>query len=270
MSDRQTQPVTEADLLAFVDLQLPEARRLEVETWLQARPEEAHRIAAYRRQNEELRALFNPVLDEPVPGRLRRVLRRSARWRTPALAAGFTLIGLLVGALAGWQLHAQRSPGVGAAGIAKNAAVAHATYSPEVRHPVEVGADQEAHLEAWLSKRLGTNVRAPKLEAIGYSLVGGRLLPGEARSGGSATQVAMGASPVAQFMYQTQNGRRLTLYVRTEASNNRETAFRYALEGSVGVFYWIDRNVGYALSSADLNREELLAAANSVYKQLNP
>jgi anti-sigma factor RsiW len=38
----------------------------------------------------------------------------------------------------------------------------------------------------------------------------------------------------------------------------------------VGVFYWIDRNVGYALSSADLNREELLAVANTVYKQLNP
>jgi anti-sigma factor RsiW len=141
--------------------------------------------------------------------------------------------------------------------------VAHVTYSPEVRHPVEVGADQETHLVAWLSKRLGTNVRVPKLDGSGFSLVGGRLLPGEARP-------ATGPAPVAQFMYQTPNGRRLTLYVRTEATTNRETAFRYALEGNVGVFYWIDRNVGYALSSADLNREELLAVANSVYKQLNP
>ena len=70
-------------------------------------------------------------------------------------------------------------------------------------------------------------------------------------------------------MYQTQGGRRLTLYVRTEAASN-QTAFRFATEGSVGVFYWIDRNVGYALSSADLNREELLAVANTVYKQFNP
>ena len=114
-----------------------------------------------------------------------------------------------------------------------------------------------------LTKRLGTSVRAPKLEASGFNLVGGRLLPGDARPAG-------GPSPVAQFMYQTQGGRRLTLYVRTEAASNRETAFRYALEGSVGVFYWIDRNVGYALSSADLNREELLQVATSVYKQLNP
>jgi anti-sigma factor RsiW len=258
-------PVTEAELLAYVDQALPEARRAEVEAWLSARPEEAERIAAYRRQNEELRALFNPVLDEPVPGRLRRVLTPTSRWRAYGVAAGFTFVGLVVGTLAGWQLHAQRAPlmGAGVPGIARNAAVAHATYSPEVRHPVEVGADQEQHLVAWLSKRLGTNVRAPKLETSGFNLVGGRLLPGEARPAG-------GPSPVAQFMYQTTNGRRLTLYVRTEATNNRETAFRYALEGNVGVFYWIDRSVGYALSSADLNREELLSAANLVYKQLNP
>jgi anti-sigma factor RsiW len=258
-------PVTEAELLAYVDQVLPEARRAEVEAWLSARPEEAERIAAYRRQNEELHALFNPVLDEPVPARLHAALKATSRWKSFRFAAGFMTMGLAVGTLAGWQLHAQRAPllGAGGPGIAKNAAVAHATYSPEVRHPVEVGADQEQHLVAWLSKRLGTNVRAPKLEASGYNLVGGRLLPGEAKPAG-------GPSPVAQFMYQTTNGRRLTLYVRTEATNNRETAFRYALEGNVGVFYWIDRNVGYALSSADLNREELLSAANVVYKQLNP
>ena len=103
-------PVTEADLLAYVDGKVPEARRAEVQVWLAARPDEAERIAAYSGQNEELRALFNPVLDEPVPGRLRHVLTRASRWRAYALAAGFMLLGLAVGTLAGWQLHAQRSP----------------------------------------------------------------------------------------------------------------------------------------------------------------
>ncbi len=264
MSGALSDTVGDPDLMAYVDARLSESRRAEVADWLAARPEESERVAAYRRQNEELRALFDPVLEEPVPGRLRRIFKRTARWRMYAFAAGFTVLGLAVGTLLGWQLHAQRAPLAGSAGgIAKNAAVAHATYSPEVRHPVEVGADQEQHLVAWLSKRLGTSVRAPKLEPSGFNLVGGRLLPGDARPAG-------GPSPVAQFMYQTQGGRRLTLYVRTEATGNRETAFRYALEGNVGVFYWIDRNVGYALSSADLNREELLAVANTVYKQLNP
>lgn len=263
MTDSLIPPVTEAEMLAYVDDRLPETRRADVEAWIAARPEEAGRIVDYRKQDEELRALFTPVLDEPVPGRLRRILRPAARWRTYGFAAGFTAVGLAAGMLAGWQLHAMRAPLPGSVpGIARNAAVAHATYSPEVRHPVEVGADQEAHLVTWLSKRLGTNVRAPKLDASGFNLVGGRLLPGDPKPAG-------GPSPVAQFMYQTQGGRRLTLYVRTESANN-QTAFRYAIEGNVGVFYWIDRNVGYALSSADLNREELLAIANTVYKQFNP
>lgn len=263
MTESLPPPVTEAELLAYVDDQLPDARRADVEAWIAARPEEAVRIADYRNQDAELHALFTPVFDEPVPGRLRRVLRPATRWRTFGFAAGFTAVGLAAGMLVGWQLQATRAPQpVAVAGIARNAAVAHATYSPEVRHPVEVGADQEAHLVTWLSKRLGTSVRAPKLEASGFNLVGGRLLPGDPKPAG-------GPSPVAQFMYQTQGGRRLTLYVRTESANN-QTAFRYAAEGNVGVFYWIDRNVGYALSSADLSREELLAIANTVYKQFNP
>ena len=141
--------------------------------------------------------------------------------------------------------------------MARRAAIAHATYSPEVRHPVEVGADQEQHLVAWLSKRVGARVRAPKLDEVGMALVGGRLLPGE-------------SGPVALFMYQTAAGRRLTLYIRAEAKGNRETAFRYARENNVSVFYWIERDCGYAISSADLSKEELLHIATLVYKQLEP
>jgi anti-sigma factor RsiW len=208
--------------------------------------------------SQALHALYDPVLDEPVPVRLRGT--RLRRWRTVAIAAGWMLLGLCLGVIAGWQLHALRplvAPQAEVPGFVKRAAIAHVTYSPEVRHPVEVGADQEQHLVAWLSKRLGAQVRAPKLDAIGYGLVGGRLLPGD-------------NGPVAHFMYQTEKGRRITLYVRTEAADNRETAFRYSAEGNVKVFYWIDRKLGYALSSADLGREDLLKVANAVYQQLNP
>jgi hypothetical protein len=62
-------------------------------------------------------------------------------------------------------------------------------------------------------------------------------------------------------MYQTERGRRLTLYVRAETAPHRETAFRYARENNVGVFYWIDREQAYAIASADLSKEELLRAA---------
>ena len=109
----------------------------------------------------------------------------------------------------------------------------------------------------WLSKRLGKELRTPDFAPLGYQLVGGRLLPGD-------------TGPVAHFMYQCNRGTRVTLYVRTEAADNRETAFRYAREGSVGVFYWVDRKMGYALSSNDISKDDLLKVANAVYQQLNP
>jgi len=250
--------VTEADLQAYADGRLPQPRRAVVEAWLAARPEEAERVAAYRRLGQEVRAAYEAMLSEPVPERLARAAVRGPQLRRFAAMAAWMALAAAIGGVAGWNLRPERPLAQAAPDttvIARRAAIAHATYSPEVRHPVEVGADDEQHLVNWLSKRLGVKVRAPKLDEAGMSLVGGRLLPGD-------------NGPVAQFMYQSQTGRRLTLYVRTEVARNRETAFRYARENNVGVFYWIDHDVGYALASADLSREELLRLANLVYKKL--
>jgi anti-sigma factor RsiW len=251
-------PITEGDLQAYADGRLPEARRGAVEAWLATRPEEAERIAAYRRLAQEVRAAYDSMMSEPVPERLAQAASPPRALRRYAAVAGWVILGVAIGAPVGWQARPERVVTQSAPDgsiIARRAAVAHATYSPEVRHPVEVGADEEQHLVTWLSKRLGVKVKAPRLDDAGMALVGGRLLPGE-------------NGPVALFMYQNQTGRRLTLYVRTEATRNRQTAFRYARENNVGVFYWIDREVGYALSSADLSRDELLKLANVVYKQL--
>jgi anti-sigma factor RsiW len=254
-------PITESDLQAYADRRLEPSRRAAAEAWLAARPDDAERLADYHRLSDALRGAYDPVLEEPVPERLHQALAQGPRLKRYAALAGWLVLGIAIGLVAGWQLHesqprAPQAADVGAM-MAHRAAIAHATYSPEVRHPVEVGADQEAHLVAWLSKRLGAPLRAPKLEAVGYSLVGGRLLPGE-------------SGPVAHFMYQCNQGTRVTLYVRTEAANNRETAFRYAKEGNVRVFYWIDRKLGYALSSADVSKDDLFKVANAVYQQLNP
>lgn len=254
-------PVTDSDLQAYADGRLAGDRRAAVEAWLAAHPDDAERLADYRQLAEALRGAYDPLLRDPVPEHLERAGRPRPRWRRIGMAASWMALGIAIGSVFGWQLHEWRpaaapsaeGPGV----LARRAAVAHATYSPEVRHPVEVGADQEAHLVAWLSKRLGTQLRAPKLEAVGYSLVGGRLLPGE-------------TGPVAHFMYQSNQGTRITLYVRTEMPKHRETAFRYVREGNVGVFYWVDSKLGYAISSADISKDDLLNVANAAYQQLNP
>lgn len=248
-------PVTETELQAYVDGQLPATRAVEVAQHLAQHEEDAQRVAAYRRQNEALRAAYDPLLAAAVPARLRpaAVRRRGFPLQRYAVAAAL----MAVSSIAGWQLHAyvagERTQTVY---LARVAAVAHAVYSPEVRHPVEVGADQEAHLVNWLSKRLGTGLKIPHLAAQGYTLVGGRLLPGE-------------RGPAAQFMYQDMKGQRLTLYVRVSKEAREQTAFRFAQENNVGVFYWLDGRLGYALSG-ETGRAELLRVADAVYRQLNP
>ncbi|HXF65903.1 MAG TPA: anti-sigma factor [Burkholderiales bacterium] len=249
-------PITEADLHAYVDGRLPPARAAEVEAYLASRPEEAARVAAYREQILALHRQYDAVLEEPVPEHLARV--RAPQWARRALRYGAAAAWIALGGALGWQLHAYfaGSERTESANWARRAAIAHAVYSPEVRHPVEVTAAEEAHLVRWLSKRLGAPLKVPQLGAVGYELVGGRLLPGE-------------RGPVAQFMYQDARGRRLTLYVRVNPDDSRETAFRYAQEHGVGVFYWLDRKLGYALSG-EVDKQELLSVATAVYQQLNP
>jgi len=252
MSERQ---ITELELHAYVDGALSTARAAEIETYLAGHPDDAARVAAYREQVVALRREFNRVLDEPLP---RRLQMPRGSWPRLLLRYAAAVAWIALGGVIGWQLHAYNTMGArsDASNWARRAALAHAVYSPEVRHPVEVGADQEAHLVAWLSKRLGTQLRVPHLASVGYSLVGGRLLPGE-------------RGPVAQFMYQDASGKRLTLYVRTNSDERSETAFLFAQEQSVGVFYWLDRKLGYALSGT-VDKPELLRVATAIYKQFNP
>ena len=246
--------VTEAELHAYVDGLLPAARRVEVEAYLVAHAEDAQRVRAWREQNHALRDLFDPVLAEPWPARLRRSAAGS-RMR-PLLRYAAVMAWLALGGVAGWHLHDYNiAKSADTIAFAHRAAIAHIVYSPQVRHPVEVGADQEAHLVAWLSKSIGGSLKIPQLASLGYQLVGGRLLPGD-------------QGPVAHFMFQDGSGQRLTLYVRNGAGG-KETAFRYAQERGVSVFYWIDGRFGYALSG-EVDKSELLRVAKAVYQQLNP
>jgi anti-sigma factor RsiW len=270
--------MNEAELQAWVDGRLPPERMAAVERYLAGHPGEAARLQAYREQNAALHALFDEVLDAGIPAAL--TASAAARgdqtptpdsppWSIPAWRRMAAMLAVaagagLLGGAAGWTLRgagAETSAGLAAGGpqlaaLPRQAAIAHAVYAPEVKHPVEVGADQQQHLVAWLSKRLGKQLRPPQLAKQGYELVGGRLLPGD-------------AGPVAQFMYADASGQRLTLYVSSGQKQNRDTGFRFAQEGNVGVFYWIDGSFGYALSAA-VGKGELSQVANAVYEQLQP
>ena len=272
-------PVTDADLHAFVDGQLTPARRDEVEAFLATHPAVLKQVEDWGAQNQAIRRLLDPVMNEPVPPRLAQAAVAKA-WPWRGMAAGLAL--MLLGAGSAWwargvvdgdalrlaskpaSVVASASPPAvrtsqvdGLSAFAQRAAVAHAVYSPEVRRPVEVGADQEQALVTWLTRRMDATVpvRPPDLRSLGYSLIGGRLLPGEKK-------------PVAQFMFGGEGGQRLTLYVSREDAGN-ETSFRFGQDGAVNVFYWVDKDFGYAIS-AGADRDELLRVSEAVYDQLSP
>lgn len=260
-NDRMQRP-PESDFHAYVDGQLAPERYAQLERWLAGNAEDTECLKAWQRHKAALHSAYDETLNEPIPERLRRITaarRKAWSWRMAAALACFS-----IGGLTGFFLRSVPSDSVvgpypttlPASRFAHNAAIAHAVYSPEVRHPVEVAADQETHLVQWLSKRLGTPLKVPQFTVQGFDLIGGRLLPGD-----------QGAA--AQFMYQDASGRRLTLYVRSDAPDNGGTAFRFALEGKISIFYWLDGQLGYALS-AEMPREQLLQLAEAAYRQLSP
>jgi anti-sigma factor RsiW len=269
---------SDEQLSAWLDGELDDAARAAVEAWLRDHPDDAARVRVWAADRDALRARFGPVLDEEVPEALRRTALQGRRRPIAdafrhARAAGLLLGGIAIGAALAWQL----KPGDAAPPLAdtadaaaaaprwtQRAAVAHAVYVTEVRHPVEVdtrvGAPdeqraQQEHLARWLSKRLGMPVRLFDLRGHGFELVGGRLLPDL-------------AGPSAQLTYQNASGQRVTVYLRRPEPGTH-TAFRFQREGELDMFYWAEEGFGCALVGK-LPRDRLLALAEAAYRQIEP
>jgi anti-sigma factor RsiW len=274
--------VTPDELACLFDGALPPEQAQAVQTRLST--EDRDTLAAWAQQRDALRALGRSIAAEPIPPELLQATDRTGaaqsqrqRWQRWGGMAAAVVLAFGTGWLSRGGMDAQHlSAGSPAGAVASvtpargfvlQAAVAYATYVPEVRHPVEVGAAQQAHLVQWLSKRLGRVVHVPDLSAQGYELIGGRLLPGQE-----------GAR--AQFMFQKPGGARVTLYLGALASPStgkpaqsdmqnmaRETAFAFDEKGDIASFYWVDQGFGYALSG-QLPKTELGALAELAYRNL--
>jgi anti-sigma factor RsiW len=245
-------PVTEDELHAYVDGELAADRQASVEAWLATHPEDMARVATWRSLADAIRERYGAVASEPIPARLslRQIERAGRSWR--AIAAAAALAAFAAGGLAGWMARAATTPRGQVATFTADAVDAYKVYVVEVRHPVEVPGSEEAHLTQWLSKRVGYQLRIPNLEAVGLTLVGGRLLPGP-----------RGAA--AFFMYESKSGERFTLY--STRSNGPDSSLRYDAEGAVGALYWAESDVAYVVNG-EANRDRLHKVAETVYAQI--
>ena len=250
MIDRNT-PVTEDELHAYVDGELPADRRDAVEAWLAEHAEDAALVAAWRTQAEAVRSRYGAVAAQPVPERLKLDRLISSRRTFAGIAAAAAVLAFLIGGVTGWMAR-----GAAAAAptrfeqLTQEALSAHKLYIREMRHPIEVGAT-EAHLLPWLSRRVGTTLQAPDLASFDLKLLGGRLLPGV-------------AGPAALFMYEAGNGERVTLYCSKLAEPG--SALRYSEAENVAAVHWIES--GYAwVVSGPANKQRLKGIAKMTYEQ---
>ncbi|MDE3079273.1 MAG: anti-sigma factor [Paracoccaceae bacterium] len=247
--------IPEESLLAYHAGALPPAERQALAARLAGDAAARATLADWDRQDVALQALYAPRGDEPVPARLTRMIE-AARAAAPArrwpairaLAAGIVVFA--IGGTAGWLGHGLAAPG--APDPVTDAALAYRTYVVEAVHPVEVPASDATHLTNWISKRLGHQIHAPDFAREGFSLMGGRVLP-------SATGAA------ALFMYQDAAGQRIALYVAPSGSD--QTAFRFFDKAGTEGFWWIDRDLCYAIAGT-LPRDVLRRIATSAYDQL--
>jgi anti-sigma factor RsiW len=252
-------PIGEDDLQAFVDGRLASSRREAVRAYLDDHPDLADQVKHEIDLREALRARLAFKAAEPVPSRLRignlmAAQPRPSRSRhaAAAAAAAWLLVGTVLGAAGGiWWASDPERPAE--ASVAGNAIAAHRIYVSERLHPVEVPAEQEAHLVQWLSRRVGKPLTAPNLMAQGYRLIGGRLLP----DAGAAA---------ALFMYENVGGARLTLYARS-GGGEEQTSFRFESQEGVSAFSWIDKGGLSYVVTARVDRAQLLPIAEAIHRQ---
>src|SRR6202790_1128757 len=244
-------PVTEDELHAYVDNELPVERRADVEAWLASHPDDAERVRSWRTMAEALHARYDAIAEERVPKRLEieRLARQPRKWIYGAIAA--TLVAFVAGGGVGWLARGAAAAPSALQNFTVDALDAHRLYVVEVRHPVEVPGSERAHLQQWLTKRCGWDVHAPELDATGLQLLGGRLLPGP-------------TGPASFLMYESATGERFTVYAARAAAET--TQMRYAKQDNDGALFWADRGVGYVVSGGS-DRERLTQVARLVYDQ---
>jgi anti-sigma factor RsiW len=243
--------VTEDELHAYIDNELPVERRGDVEAWLATHADDAERVQSWRAMADALHARYDSVADEAVPKRLEieRLVRQPRKWMAGAAAA--VLLAFVAGGGAGWMARGASAQPSGLQNLTLDALDAHKLYVVEIRHPVEVPGSERAHLQQWLTKRCGWDVRAPELDGTGLKLVGGRLLPGP-------------TGPASFLMYEGPTGERFTLY--TSRAKLQTAQMRYTAAENSGAMYWSEAGVGYVLSGPT-DKDRLNQVARLVYDQ---
>jgi anti-sigma factor RsiW len=273
-------------LVAYLDGELEDAERVEVERWLDRDPGLRERVARLGESTALVKAAFDEDLREPVPEKLIAAARGDEaagpgdnvvafrgkpkpplhrRWWVTVPAAA-SLFGLMIGAGVGYwgiggpSTTTQTASGTGQTGAwLDNARVYHdmwtSTAAGETAFDVPPNNDQ-GEVTTKVSQRLGQALpKIPDLKPWGLSFKGVRYLAIEGRT-------------AAQLFYSTENKAIGPLTIVVAQSTRPDSAPTFVHRDDVNMLYWRRGGRAYALVG-NIDKGWLWGLANDIGWQLN-
>lgn len=247
MSDTND-PVTDFDLVAYADGKLDPARAETVRRYIEENPDAAGRVRAFQKQNAELQARFDPVLEEPLPDHLAALTRNSGAegtGRKALKAAAVAVLAVFTGA-SGWVLgRATQASDFAAASFASDATAAHERANTELPN----GAEGTSAPLRWLTKRVSLELKTPDLRARNYQLV-------------AHEKVRLNGQPGVQLVYENPTRGRLSVFLRKRWRSSPPQV-HLTTDGPRPLAYWLDGPIAYGVVG-DLDRRDLQALARDI------
>ncbi|MEA2754706.1 MAG: hypothetical protein QOJ54_995 [Aliidongia sp.] len=244
-----TKPL-EADLHAFVDGQLDDLGARRFASAINAQP--ALRVVAdsYRRDRDQLRLIYGPLIEEPLPARLLRPLTAVSAPRHPAawqwsVGGGLAAAAVLLVVWLGVKTEPRDAL------LAEAFAVRDGAVAAEQQIAANMPADER---DAMVAKTLDASINIPDLDQEGYVLAGLGVYPDQAH--GHAIQVN----------YRNGDGRLLTVYLRHPTG-----ADRYEIlpeRNGKRVCVWESQELS-AVMVGEMSEQEMLRTAYLAYHALN-
>jgi anti-sigma factor RsiW len=248
----------------YIDGRLDERDQAAVAAYLLAHPDAAAQVEMLRRQNEALRGIGQEILDEPVPARLRDVLRQQMQERPEQsfngrsglrsfrfLEAAAAILLFCVGGAVGWFMHDGFAPRPGLQDlIASNAADVYTFYGGDHDYPVDFPPDRTKELVSWISRSFDREIAPPDLASLSYEYRGGQLLP------------ISGAS-IGFFQFEGPDDARLAV-VFWPGDQPPTKLDRIGRQQNVAARYWLGEGFSFAVMS-DASNPDLESAAEAVF-----
>lgn len=251
----EQRPLKDDDLHAYLDGQLDDAGVLAIEAAIAQDAEIANKIASFRAQRVAIKQLYDPVLDEPVPDHLRKVVRdarRGARRQTMMRIAA-SVVFLVVGAAGGWFANAYfASQDFLLEPFVREAVLAHELAITEKPKGLTINKTDEDNLSpSYLPADFGVPVKLPTLRRSELHPVA--LASGTGSKGSRVT-----------VTYADRQDRRRTLFIRKFSAGNN-LPVKYRTTDGFPVLYWLDGPLVYILVGEG-DRKELISIAEEIYR----